>query len=292
MTALASRIAGAPISWGVCEVPDWGWQLAPGIVLDQMGELGLGATEFGPDGFLPKDPAEKVSLLSAYELRSVGQFVPAVLHRTDHDPLPAIADALDALVVAQANVLVLAAATGTAGYDGRPSLDEQGWELLLERLDLIRAAAAERGLTAALHPHVGTMIEREPEVRRALDDSRIDLCLDTGHLLIGGTDPVRIARETPERIAHVHLKDVRADLAAAVRAGDLSYADAVRAGLYVPLGSGQVDIAGIVTALEAEQYAGWYVLEQDTMLADGDTGVSAMRDVSASIAFLMGLGLA
>ena len=51
-----SRIAGAPISWGVSEVPDWGYQLAPGRVLDEMRDVGLAATELGPEGFLPADP--------------------------------------------------------------------------------------------------------------------------------------------------------------------------------------------------------------------------------------------
>ena len=44
-------------------------------------------------------------------------------------------------------------------------------------------------------------------------------CLDTGHLLIGGTDPVQFAREHGDRVKHVHLKDVDGDLAADVRAG-------------------------------------------------------------------------
>ena len=50
------RIAGAPISWGVCEVPNWGYQLAPSRVLDEMRDVGLAATELGPEGFLPADP--------------------------------------------------------------------------------------------------------------------------------------------------------------------------------------------------------------------------------------------
>ena len=57
-------------------------------------------------------------------------------------------------------------------------------------------------VTAALHPHVGTMVENAERCRRVLDDSGIALCLDTGHLLIGGADPVELARHAPERIAH------------------------------------------------------------------------------------------
>ena len=41
------RIAGAPISWGVCEVPNWGYQLSPDRVLAEMQDVGLSATELG-----------------------------------------------------------------------------------------------------------------------------------------------------------------------------------------------------------------------------------------------------
>ena len=61
---LTERIAAAPISWGVCEVPGWGWQHQPPTVLTQMRDLGIAATEFGPDGFLPDDPQGKADLVS------------------------------------------------------------------------------------------------------------------------------------------------------------------------------------------------------------------------------------
>ena len=70
MTDLALRIAGAPISWGVCEVPGWGWQYDPRTVLTQMREVGIAATEFGPDGFLPDDPAELLREQARHKGRS------------------------------------------------------------------------------------------------------------------------------------------------------------------------------------------------------------------------------
>ena len=92
------KIAGAPISWGVCEVPGWGYQLAPDRVLAEMRDVGLSATELGPEGFLPSDPDELTALLDSYGLSCVGAFVPVLLHDDDHDPLPDIAGPLDALV--------------------------------------------------------------------------------------------------------------------------------------------------------------------------------------------------
>jgi inosose dehydratase len=290
---IAQRVAGAPISWGVCEVPGWGHQMAPELVLRQMREVGLAATEFGPDGFLPDAPRDKAATLAGHGLRAVGQFVPVVLHDPGHDPLPQVRTAMAGLVAADAGTVVVAAATGAEGYDARPVLDAAGWSALLANLDRISAAAADSGLTATLHPHVGTMVESGQETRRVLDGSGIGLCLDTGHLLIGGGDPVAVAAEHPDRVAHVHLKDVRRDLADRVRGGLMTYTEAVAEGMYVPLGTGDVDIAAIVTALEGAGYDGWYVLEQDTVLtaepaADGGPGPA--DDVRASVSYLLSLG--
>lgn len=291
---VADRVAAAPISWGVCEVPGWGWQHEPATVLQQMRELGVTATEFGPDGFLPDEPEAKAATLASYQLTAVGQFVPVVLHDAAHDPLPVVESAMTGLVAADATTVVIAAATGVDGYDERPDLDEAGWSSLLRNLDRIDEAARARGLTAALHPHVGTMVETGAETRRVLDGSRVGLCLDTGHLLIGGGDPVALAAEHPDRVVHVHLKDVDAALAAQVRAGTRSYTDAVAGGMYVALGAGDVDVAAIVRSLEGAGYDGWYVLEQDTVLA-GDPADPAtppgaadpVADVRASVAHLL-----
>jgi inosose dehydratase len=283
---MLDRVAGAPISWGVCEVPSWGHQLPVHRVLAEMRGLGLAATEFGPDGFLPTEPAARAALLAEHGLAAVGGFVPVVLHDPDHDPLPAVRSALEAFTAARARSLVLAADAGTTGYDTRTVLDDRGWRVLLDNLAQIDEMAARRGVTATLHPHVGTIVERQAEVLRLLVDGHTPLCLDTGHLLIGGTDPADLAAGWPHRIAHVHLKDVDAALAGRVRAGELTYTAAVRQGIYRPLGQGDVNIAGVVGALEASGYRGWYVLEQDTVLPGEPTGEGPVADVRTSLEFL------
>jgi inosose dehydratase len=287
--ALADRIAGAPISWGVCEVPGWGFQLDPSLVLAQMRDVGLVATELGPEGFLPRDPESAARTLRDAGLSAVGGFVPVVLHDPAHDPLPVVDAALDSLVAAGAGVVVLAAATGRSGYDERPALDDDAWARLLANLDRLAARAASRGVVAVLHPHVGTLVERREEVDRVLAGSDVPLCLDTGHLLVGGTDPVDLVRSVPGRVLHVHLKDVDASWAAKVRDGDVTYTDAVAAGLYRPLGRGDVDVAEIVRLLEGRGYQGWYVLEQDTVLTGPPDGEGPLADVRDSVAYLRSL---
>jgi inosose dehydratase len=284
--ALTERIAAAPISWGVCEVPGWGHQLGTDRVLAEMHGLGIRATELGPDGFLPDDPAGKAATLAEHGLGAVGGFVPVVLHDPGHDPLPEVERALDGFLAAGAGVIVLAAATGAEGYDTRPALDDGAWKHLLGEVDRLAVHAADRGVRACLHPHVGTMVETRDDVARVLAGSSVPLCLDTGHLLVGGTDPVALAREATDRIAHVHLKDVDLGWSSKVQAGEVTYTAAVAGGMYRPLGQGDVDVAAIVSTLEQAGYRGWYVMEQDTVLAAEPDGEGPLADVRASVEFL------
>jgi inosose dehydratase len=289
-----AAVAGAPISWGVCEVPGWGHQLPAAQVLAEMHDLGLAATELGPDGYLPSDPATRNALLAGHGLAVAGGFVPIVLHERAVDTAAAVDAALAAFEGAGTGhggkpVLVLAAATGRDGYEGRPELDADGWSTLLASLGRAAARAAERGYLATLHPHVGTMVETTDDVNRVLDRSEIPLCLDTGHLLIGGTDPAVLAAQAARRIGHVHLKDVSASVARRVASGELSYTDAVRAGLYRPLGQGDVDLAAVVAALRQAGYAGWYVLEQDTILVAAPAGEGPAAQVRESLQYLRSL---
>jgi inosose dehydratase len=273
----------------VCEVPGWGHQLAADTVLSQMRDLGIAATEFGPDGFLEVEPAAKAEQLASYHLQAVGGFLPILLHDPGHDPLAEVNRFIDGCVACGAGVVVLAAFTGVDGYDERPPLDEGGWQVLLGNLDRIADLARTRGVIAALHPHVGTMVETGEETEHVLGGSKIGLCVDTGHLLVGGTDPVAITAAHPDRVVHVHLKDVDAAMAGRVRAGEITFADAVRDGMFRPLGEGDVDIEAMVRTLERAGYGGWYVLEQDVKLHGPEQRDAPLADVRTSLAFLQRL---
>jgi inosose dehydratase len=286
---LRSRIAGAPISWGVCEVPGWGRQLEAARVLGEMRALGLVATEFGPVGFLEEEPAAKAAQLASYGMTAVGGFLPVLVHDPDHDPLPEVDTFIDGCLASGAGVVVLAAFTGVDGYDARPVLDDEGWTVMLANLDRITDRASARGVIACVHPHVGTMVETGEETERVLAGSRVGLCVDTGHLLVGGADPVALTARHPDRVVHVHLKDVDGALAGKVIDGSLTFGEAVRDGMFRPLGDGDVDIAAMVRVLEAAGYLGWYVLEQDVMLdvAPGEGDEGPVADVRKSLDYLL-----
>jgi inosose dehydratase len=284
------RVAGAPISWGVCEVPDWGYQMPAERVMAEMQQLGLAATEFGPDGFLPTSPQEKNTFLAGYDLQAVGGFLPVLLHDPAADPMPDVDAFIDNCLATGAGVVVLAASTGVDGYDARPVLDELQWKTLLTNLDRIADHAVARGVIAVVHPHVGTMVEDDQDVRRVIDGSHIGLCIDTGHLVAAGADPVAITTANLDRVQHVHLKDVDGAVAARLHAGELSFSDAVASGLFCVLGTGSVDLTAMLTALKGAGYAGWYVLEQDVMFKDGEPqGEGPIANVRASLDFVKGV---
>ena len=283
---MSTRLAGAPISWGVSEVPGWGHRMRRERVLAEMRELGLAATEAGPDGFLPDDPGELRELLAAYDMMLAGGFTPLELHGEWRRELETVARRFAA---AGAGIIVLAASTGRDDYDSRPQLSDADWTRLLRALDEARELAGEHGLEIALHPHYGTVVETPEEIQRVLDGSAAPLCLDTGHVVLGGGDPVAIAEQAPARIAHLHLKDVDGKLATQVVHGRLGFSEAVRRGVFLPLGHGDADVRAVLDWVRSVAYDGWYVFEQDAKLAAEPQAQSGPReDVARSLAFLQG----
>src|SRR5918995_500636 len=247
----ARPLAGAPISWGVCEVPGWGHMLPPERVLAEMASLGLSATELGPIGYLPLEPTRVRELLDRHGLQVVAGFVPLVLHERSLEDVR-VADQVAALL-----------AELDSGY----------------------------GLTLAVHPHAGTLLETHEDIERILALSEVPFCLDTGHCAIGGADAVDLGRPHGRRIVHVHLKDVDLSLAERVRSGALSLVEGTRRGLFRPLGGGDAEIGEVVGLLDQIGYGRWLVLEQDTTITGEEppVGRGPVLDVQRSIDYLANL---
>jgi inosose dehydratase len=280
MADIDNRLAAAPISWGVCEVPGWGHQLEPERVFGEMASLGFRATELGPIGYLPFEPVAIREALDRHGLRLVGGFVPLVLHEPDLDT--AEAERVAAVLAAAGAEVFNAAVVADAGWSPPLPLDDDAWQRVARHLAEVERLVSQHGLTLALHPHVGTQVETAADVERMLELSEVGWCLDTGHLLIGGVDPAEFARRHGERVVHVHLKDV--DMAVTRRG--LSLVQAVQAGLFRPLGAGDVRLDEVLDGLDG--YGRWLVLEQDTALTGEEppAGSGPVTDVQASIAYL------
>jgi inosose dehydratase len=292
MVSSLERLAAGPISWGVCEVPGWGAELPPDRVLSEMRALGLKATEAGPDGYLGTDAAEIVALLARHDLRLIGGFLPVVLHdRAAHAESVASAHRVAALFQAAGASFLISAVVVDLAWSPRVPLSAEQWQAIFDGLARLDEVASEHDLTHVTHPHWGTLVERRDDVSRLLDGSDALLCLDTGHLVLGETDPVWLVKAAAARIAHVHLKDVAGPLADRLRNGQIELVPAVQSGLFRPLGEGVARVAETVRALEDAGYEGWYVLEQDCALptADVPEGKGPILDVRRSIEFLLPL---
>jgi len=289
MTDLMDRVAGAPISWGVCEVPGWGIQLPVDRVLAEAADLGLRAMEQGALGWLPTDPHELRSTLERYGMSLVGGFVPLVLHDRSRrqEMRERAAQIAESIATAGGQCFVTALVADFTAWK-RPELDADAWDALLTGLDDVDSVIAEHGVTQVLHPHVDTLVEQADELDRFLDGCGVALCLDTGHLTLGGADPVLIAERHADRIALVHLKDI--DGAAARRLGELGLMGATQVGLFPPLGEGIVPIATVIETLVDHSYDGWYVLEQDVAITGAPPpGEGPVLGVARSIEYLRSL---
>jgi inosose dehydratase len=161
-------------------------------------------------------------------------------------------------------------------------------KVLAEGLAHVDEICADHGMLQTLHPHVGTLVESSRDVELALEHTDVRWCLDTGHLQIGGVDPLTFARDHGSRVGHVHLKDMSNDIAGKVIHRELSLLAGVQSGLFRTLGHGDVAVDEVILALEGHGYAGWYVLEQDTALTQGlpAEGSGPVEDVRRSLDYL------
>jgi inosose dehydratase len=143
---------------------------------------------------------------------------------------------------------------------------DEDYERLAAALDTVTDIAEAHGLEACYHPHLSTIVESPAELDRLLPHTRIGFCPDTAHLAAGGGDPAELIRRFPDRVRHVHLKDLQLEPFG-----------------FLPLGTGRVDFADVYAALRETGYDGWLVVELDVY--DGDP-----RDAAAhSLTYLQNL---
>ena len=297
---MALAIGNAPCSWGV-EFPDTPSNPTWQTVLDETEQAGYAGTELGPVGYMPED----ASLLGD-ELAARGLSLTAgVLFRPFHDP-EAWDELLDALrrtcrilqpLGARYLVFIDSLEEERSKYAGDPENSPR-----LERVELaamhqrMRVAAAigrdEYGLLPCIHAHAGGCIEFEDELEQALDaidESLLGICLDTGHSLYAGFDPVSVYRRHSQRVCYIHLKDIdRSKLRASV-AERVGFYEACARSVFCNLGDGVMDFAALKRELEGCGYSGWATVEQDR----GPLSVqSSYEDAAANYRFLRSAGLA
>jgi inosose dehydratase len=284
-----AKIAGAPISWGVCEVPGWGPMLPADRVLREIRSLGLAAVELGAPGFLPRTAPELNAKLSEFEMKLVGGFVPVVLH----DPSAKaetmeIAHAAASLFHDTDAEVFVSAIVVDQGWRPRYELSTAEWDHMFAMLTELDELTASYGLVQVIHPHVNTLVETKRDVLRVMSNTSTKWCLDTGHLALGGFDPVEFANDFADRVGHVHLKDVDLAIAAHLSSGDKTLMSATIDGMFTNLGQGNVDVGSVIQSILKSGYEAWWVLEQDISIVGEPpaAGSGPVEDVAKSLAFL------
>lgn len=275
-------------------MPGWGAQLPVERVLREMVELDLTATELGSIGYLPTDPSELRELLDRFGMRLTGGFNALCLHdrdRTD-EMLARAAASADRLAAAGATHFVTCAVSDPDDWQ-RPVLTDDEWSTLFDTLARLDELCSTRGLVQAFHPHVDSVVETASEIQRVIESTTVGFVLETGHMLIGGMDPLAFAVDHVDRVVLVHLKDVAPDLIEPLNRDELTLMQAVQAGIFPPLGAGGAPIAEVIRALEGAGYRGRYVIEQDAALTEGlpADGDGPVRDVQSSVAYLQSVAL-
>ena len=293
-------IGNAPCSWGV-EFEDAPSNPPWPIVLDETSRAGYVGTELGPIGYMPEDTSLLRENLDSRSLTLTAGVVFRPFHDGNawgelQDALRRtcrILEALGAKHLVFIDSLSPARSACAGDSQAAPRLDTAQLDALHERLRIAaRIGRDEHGLEAALHAHAGGYIEFEDELDRVMgeiDEDLLGVCLDTGHSLYAGIDPVALVRRYAGRIRYVHLKDLdRSILRDAVR-DRIGFYEACARGVFCNLGRGAVDFEAFRTALDEIRYDGWATVEQDR----GPLSVqSSFEDARANFEFLVSAGWA
>lgn len=292
------RIGNAPCSWGV-EFADDPRNPAWSKVLDDCKEAGYKGIELGPVGFLPEDPAELGDALGSRDLTLIGGVVFRAFHDAEKwdDVLDGAVRTCKSLAAHGASHLVLidSISPRRAPTAGRPAEAEQmgnaEWAAYVERFRTIcKIGREEYGLDVSIHPHAGGFMDFEAEVEHLLqdiDESLLNICLDTGHSHYADFDPVDFMKRHMERISYVHFKDIDPKVKAYVVTNRINFYDACGQGIFCNLGDGETDFPAVRQLLLDSGYEGWCTVEQDCD-PEGDT--SPISDAVANRNYLESIG--
>ena len=295
-------VGNAPCSWGMLEFEEAkGDPIRFPQMLDELASAGYTGTELGDWGYMPTGGPALAAELAARKLTMLGAFVPVELKNpSSHEAGIAAAvkpaKLLSSVARTPAPYLVLADANGTdpvrTKLAGRvpPSagLSAQEWKTFAEGATRVaRAVFDETGLRTVFHHHCAGFVETPAEIQRLLeltDPDRLGLVFDTGHFVYGsgpnGADMMQFLDSVADRVWYVHCKDCSPGVANRARAEEWDYFTALRHGVFCELGQGSVDFAGLLRWLQAQEYSGYVVVEQDVLPGLGSPRESALRNRS------------
>lgn len=272
-------VAGAPVSFGVFELtPEGAATVSADEMIDVLVDADYAGIDLGPIGFLGEEEQVRRRLDRA-GLHLAGGWVQLPLSDDEAfaAAVPALRRALRTFSAAAETgparlPLPTLADDGSARRQSAPgrgaevdSLSDAAWDRLIANTERAAAIVREAGLEPTFHHHAGTFVESPEEIDRFLSLVDVDLTLDTGHLFIAGGDPLDAVARWGDRINHLHLKDVDLAVLHRVLAAGGGMREVWSSGCFVAFGRGDVDLAGVMTAMAEREFDGWVVVEQDVL---------------------------
>jgi inosose dehydratase len=301
-------IANAPVSYGAFEVTVGHDPNVPSglSVLDQVAEAGYAGIDLGPVGYLGS--GEKLGeLLAERSLGLAGGYLE--LPYADHDALEQMLPELDALLdtfdvvrpyLAGPPPRPTLADNGNDARRSRPGrsvndpsvgLDADAWQRFSQGLARVVARCRDRGYEPTFHPETGTNVEAPWEIERVLELSDIGLCLETGHMMMGGGDPLTGLSDWSARINHVHLKDGVRSVMQGIIDDEAPATDIWSREAFCALGHGDLDVNAVLDGLHRIGFQGWLVVEQDIFPRTAERFARAAQDQRDNREFLAARGL-
>ena len=293
-----ASIGTVPILWNHVDGEAGSPSAGPATILDEIARVGFEGTQLGTD--FPEGAELRAALATrGLRLAEVYAALPAGPAGPGEDALAVGRERLRMLHEGGGDVLCVAL-DGTPDRDRRagraaaadtPRFDEGSWRDLAAILHALADETIAAGHRLSFHPHAGTYVETPAEVAQlvAHTDATVGICLDVGHWLVGGGDPVDALRQLGERVTHVHLKDVDPVVLAQLTMGVLpDFGSAIRARLFTELGAGALDLLGCLRALDARDYDGWLMVEQDSSWSPPAEAAAIGRRVLAQALAVVG----
>ncbi len=273
----------SPIAWCNDDMRELGGDTTLDELLTDVRDIGFDGVELGNK--FPRDPELLAPIMANYGLDIVsGWYSSNLLVRDADAEIEALSKHLALLEYMDSSVFILAETSNAvhcdrygSRLDTHPVLPAADWKRFGERLDTVARFINDRGLRFAYHHHLGTVVETKDELERFFDATgdHVGLVLDTGHALFGGIEPVDVIKARPERVAHVHCKDVRTAKYDEFRASGTSFLNGVVGGMFTAPGDGDYDYAPFMRALADMHYSGWIVIE-----AEQDPAIANPREYS------------
>ena len=267
------KLGIAPIAWTNDDMPDLGKENTFEQCVSEMALAGFTGSEVGNK--YPKDPEV---LKKALELRGVeicNQWFSSFLITKPFEEVEKEFRAQLTFLKAMGSKIIGASEQShsvqgqmeTPVFGHKYVMNDEEWELLCTGLNKLgKIAKEEYGISLTFHHHMGTVVQTAEETARLMegtDPEYVNLLFDSGHFAYCGEDPVAMVKKYVDRIKHVHLKDIRPDVVAKVKAEDMSFLAGVRAGAFTIPGDGCVDFDSIFKVLEEADYTGYMVVEAE-----------------------------